>query len=1027
MRVWGKAQPERKPAAGVARAALEGSARPALVREAALTLLAGSRADRVGVWLESTECSGAENREAIAFRGMVAEKEGDTTPAEWSRLSTEAPLPPELLAGLKAVEQELGEGPERPVIGAVTEMRRVLWVPVEVRGHLRGVIFAGQRSKHAHLPRGLFEAVAADLALAMDLEGERRLGRERHGDIGVVRSVLAALVGLSSPAEILTAIVEDCTAKGVHQSGLDAVFAGIGRISDLGEGVAVPRDERSAAEQMNQKWAEATPRFSWRSGDAAWIRALESQPLCAVWQRALESRRVAGSEPGTAWAHGDVARVVAFPLEAKEESLGVLVAGIRRGSASLAAMERMELRAALAASALLREKHNEEAREQQRREKALLAASGAATVALDSEGRITELSTGAQELLEEKGKTPGEVSSKFPAKFARLFSYADAPRVQAWLQRAAHESRASSEVLREAELRNGRRVRLQVLPPNKDGATAVLVEPLADRGTPAETQRGMAELLNVIEWLEEGVVLFGAQQEIRAMNSRFAQIVGLTPEEMSRITTLDGLIASLSSRAADPGSFSERWLRLARSKEGATRDEWQLARPVPRLLERAARPILDETGALVGRVEIYRDLTAQRVFQSKLLQTEKLAELGQMLTGMAHELSNPLTSILGYAQRLLLRHDAAGHSHEARQIFQEAERASAILRQLLLSARESHTERRRVALNQVVSRAVELQSFGLASEKVRMELDLEPVLPFVQGDPGQLQQVLMNLIGNARQALEEQGSGGTIRVATRRIAEQRVLLEVADDGPGIPEAIQARIFDPFFTTKPPGVGTGLGLSIVRGIVREHGGQVHLKNAPGGGAVFSVELPALAALEMPLPAAEGSRAGRAKLERPLSPEPWEPARSGAVLEPWAGLSVLVLEDEPTVARLIADVLEDEGMRVDMLLDSRKALQRAARQNYALVVCDMKMPEVDGEHFYQALVLAGNPLCERFLFVTGDVLAAHTRDFLERHHLPHVAKPFRVEELAEKIRSVLEKTSPLGSSSAPAAKSNAARTR
>jgi DNA-binding response OmpR family regulator len=121
---------------------------------------------------------------------------------------------------------------------------------------------------------------------------------------------------------------------------------------------------------------------------------------------------------------------------------------------------------------------------------------------------------------------------------------------------------------------------------------------------------------------------------------------------------------------------------------------------------------------------------------------------------------------------------------------------------------------------------------------------------------------------------------------------------------------------------------------------------------------------------------------------------------------------VLEDEPTVARLIADVLEDEGLRVDVLLDSREALDRTTREDYALAICDMKMPELDGEHFYPALALARNPLCERFLVVTGDVLAAHTREFLERNDLPYVAKLFRVEELTEKIRGVLEATSPRG---------------
>jgi two-component system NtrC family sensor kinase len=262
----------------------------------------------------------------------------------------------------------------------------------------------------------------------------------------------------------------------------------------------------------------------------------------------------------------------------------------------------------------------------------------------------------------------------------------------------------------------------------------------------------------------------------------------------------------------------------------------------------------------------------------------------------------------------------------------------------------------------------------------------------------------MNLVGNARQAIEQHGQGGTIRLRTKRIGERRVSLEITDNGPGIPQAIQARIFDPFFTTKPAGVGTGLGLAIVLSVVREHGGQVHVLSPPNGGAVFQIELPAAVetatdeAMGSPLPAWKNSlpeataAAGR---ENQLAP-----AR-----ETGKGARVLVVEDEPTVARLIADVLEDEGMQVDVLLDGREALDRAARQNFDLVICDMKMPGLDGQHFYKSLERSGNPLRERFLFVTGDVIAAQTRDFLERNHLPHVAKPFRVEELTEKVHGVL----------------------
>jgi len=446
--------------------------------------------------------------------------------------------------------------------------------------------------------------------------------------------------------------------------------------------------------------------------------------------------------------------------------------------------------------------------------------------------------------------------------------------------------------------------------------------------------------------------------------------------------------------------------------------------PAPRILERAARPVLDPIGRLLGRVEIYRDLTARRLFHSKLLQTEKLAALGQMVSGVAHELSNPLTTIMGYAHRLLARQDLPGRTEEVRQIYQEAERASTILRRVLLNARDSPPERRPVSLNQIVHRALDLQRFSLAAEKIRVEIDLDPALPFVQGDPGHLQQVLMNMVGNARQAIEQQGEGGTIRLRTSRIGERRVSLEVADNGPGIPQAILARIFDPFFTTKPAGVGTGLGLAIVLSVVREHGGQVHVLNSPQGGAVFQIELPAASetaqdeALGSPLPGRQN-----------FLPEAAEAAghenRFAPAFETGKGARVLVVEDEPTVARLIADVLEDQGMQVEVLLDGREALDRAAQQTFDLVICDIKMPGLDGQHFYKSLERSGNPLHERFLFVTGDIIAAQTREFLERHHLPHVAKPFRVEELTERVRGVLAITDHHQPPPAVGAKKNAAR--
>jgi signal transduction histidine kinase/CheY-like chemotaxis protein len=721
---------------------------------------------------------------------------------------------------------------------------------------------------------------------------------------------------------------------------------------------------------------------------------------------------------------------VAFPLEAEGQLLGTLVAGLPRGAESLGAIDRLELRAALAASALWSRRRREEEERHASARQTLLDLMSESLLLIDDAGEIIASSRGARELA---GQTPKAERTRLgeraaPKHFSELFQGRDRERIRMWLRnsrQAAATNQVPEEETPQVELHNGMKVQMSFIPALRGEPAGILLEPVSAHESGSQKHHAESELQNVIEWLEEGVVLFDADDNVRAINTRFAQIVSLAPEESEKIRTLEGLIQRLAGQAAEPALFGEKWRALAQGIEGGVREELQMLHPVPRILERAARPVLDSKGRQLGRVEIYRDLTAQRVFHSKLLQTEKLAALGQMVSSVAHELSNPLTSILGYAQRLLVRQESNGRAEEARQIYQEAERASTILRQLLLNAREALPERRLVSLNQIVLRSMELHGFGLMEEKIRVEIDLDPTLPLVQGDPGHLQQVLMNLIGNARQALQQEALGGTIRLRTKRIGERRVLLEVADDGPGIPPAIQARIFDPFFTTKPAGVGTGLGLAIVLSAVREHGGQVHVLSPPEGGAIFQIELPTAAESLHSEPVSPAPLKKISPFPQGAAPARFEDANATTFDAGNGAACVLVVEDEPTVARLIADVLEDEGMHVDVLIDGREALARAARKSYDLVICDMKMPGLDGQHFYKSLELAGNPLRKHFLFVTGDTVAAQTREFLEQNRLLHVAKPFRVEELTEKVHAMLEIRNGRKSSVAEVNRKNATR--
>ena len=377
---------------------------------------------------------------------------------------------------------------------------------------------------------------------------------------------------------------------------------------------------------------------------------------------------------------------------------------------------------------------------------------------------------------------------------------------------------------------------------------------------------------------------------------------------------------------------------------------------------------------------------------AKMLQTEKMAALGQLVSGIAHELNNPLTAIMGYTQLLLGRGLAPGPLSEARKVYHEAERARRIVKNLLYFARENRPEQTRVDLNEIVERTLALRSYELKVENIVVECELALDLPRTMADPYQLQQVVLNLAINAEQALLEGRGYGRVRIRTEHLARargDRLLLEVSDDGPGIPREIAWRIFDPFFTTKPAGVGTGLGLSIVYGIVHQHGGEVTFESQPGSGAKFSVELPVVSAAAMEerenMPAQDSDPAHAALTGR-----------------------ILVVEDEPTVGQLMADVLQEEGHEVEAVLDSQEGLTRLSRSRFDLVICDLRMPRLDGPAFYEALVRGGSAMQRRILFVTGDTATPRTPEFLARHDLPCLAKPFLVEELKLAVHRALERS-------------------
>jgi len=497
----------------------------------------------------------------------------------------------------------------------------------------------------------------------------------------------------------------------------------------------------------------------------------------------------------------------------------------------------------------------------------------------------------------------------------------------------------------------------------------------------------------LLDSMENAVLLVEADGHVRLANARLAKLLGIAPERMARVRTFDELLAEVRGNFRDPRVAESRWREIQRREDEVAWDEVELERPAPRVLERFARPVRTEDGERLGWLELYREASDAQRLRSRLSQSEKLAAMGQLVSGIAHELNNPLTSIVGYAQLLLERSGGRG-SDETHHIFEEAQRAGAIVRNLLLMAREEKPARQAVSLNEIVKRTVAMREYQLRLSNIRIVLDLEPGLPEVLADAHQMQQVMLNLLINAEQASDSSHGRGAIRVSTaapRHAQPRRVRLEVQDDGAGIPREILPRIFDPFFTTKPAGTGTGLGLSIVYSIVQEHGGELRVESREQRGTTFVLEFPAA-------PAREGALREPGHSRAPV-------VRVAEKETPVVRRRVLVVEDEPTVASLVADVLREEGHDVETILDSVAALERLTRQEFDLVICDLKMPKLDGRALYEEGVRRGRIRRNGVLFITGDTLRPRTLDFVHRDGLPFLAKPFLVDELTKKVRQVL----------------------
>ena len=548
--------------------------------------------------------------------------------------------------------------------------------------------------------------------------------------------------------------------------------------------------------------------------------------------------------------------------------------------------------------------------------------------------------------------------------------------------------------------------------PLADGARAVVVIPLQRRGEcigaimlVARAPRSFTESeLSHVEAMADllSVALANADllETLRKAEWRFRTLFRVAPDAVLTLFA-SGRIAEANDAVRDilglyPAQVVGRTLEEFVTEEEIARFRAELGKVLGGAPTRLELHLRHEAGirvvALAARLLpetdppmiliLGRDMTAEREMRARLAETERLAAVGELVAGVAHEVNNPLCTISAFAQ--LLQRDGAITADQRESvdiIASETMRASQVLRDLLTFARRSESDSAAIQVNELIERTMRLRSYEMSSLGIATEQTLANELPMVQGDPRQLQQVLLNLVTNAIQAMEPLG-GGSLRVATRR-HEDRVLIEVADTGPGIPAEARAHVFEPFFTTKRD--GTGLGLSVSYGIVAAHGGSISIAHTGPGGTMFRVTLPATEDVEVREDAA------------PPAPD--------ASASPLSGIHMLFVDDELALHRGIRSYARRRGFRVITVPDGAAALDAARRSRFDVVVCDLRMSGIDGPAFYEVLRREHPALALRTLFITGDLVSASSRAFLESAGQPVLAKPFDLDRLEVSVASLL----------------------
>jgi len=403
-----------------------------------------------------------------------------------------------------------------------------------------------------------------------------------------------------------------------------------------------------------------------------------------------------------------------------------------------------------------------------------------------------------------------------------------------------------------------------------------------------------------------------------------------------------------------------------------------------RIIGISVSPLRDASGEIAGIRGISRDITDRMKMEQQLLMAGKLASIGELAAGVAHEINNPLTAIMGYAQLLADESDVPQNiKADLEKIYSQSQRAAKIVQNLLTFARSYALKKKVIDINELILRSLDLRSYEHKVGNIEIVTNLQTGLPGISADENQIQQVILNIIVNAEQALAKKHAG-KIEVTTR-LDNDNIRIIIADNGPGIPRDMLERLFDPFFTTKDVGEGTGLGLSVCHGIITKHGGRIYADSVEGQGSVFTIELPT-------------TTEGRSQ-EGELPVKFGKGAQKAAI-----GKRVLIVDDEVVIRDILLRILTDRGYQVDSASSGSEGLEKIKGGKYDAYLLDIKMPGIDGKDMYESIGNKFPALVDRVIFITGDTITKSTLDFLESTGRKYLSKPLDFSRLIHSIEEV-----------------------